>query len=733
MAELRHSHLSPVPTPDAWRAARGMRGLFCLSAHDIGDRSELILTADLSKTPDLAAALPGAGLFPIAGGTRVSVPKTDAVSITLDRTRIDVRPEASDRFSDGANALLGFTTNPQADHIGDWLAHHQRHHGADCAVLFVRMPPGWDVEAFTADLRGFIFPKILIITCDQPLGIPDQGAETHRFYAPNAPGKSGMAQPEPDPWRSPLQEVAILEVLRRRYLAHARAVLRCDPSDLVAPVAGDTVFDIAYRGSGFVRFRGTRAYPFSLPKGRDARHGDHNCRAFDGGRAENIWCVAPSKLADSQFWRQFRIASAPEDTAGDQLHYWRCMGIRHPGLKPAEMVGKSSLVLDPALDGLVREDFGTEPKTPPKPPPARPIRNDRILAVTTMKNEGPFILDWLAWHRSIGVTDFLVYTNDCTDGTDKMFDALAARGVVTHRENPYRHTGERPQHAAYRAAQDTDVAKAADWIVCMDVDEYINVHAGDGTLHDLFAAVPDATMISMTWRLFGNADIVAFEDTPVTAQFTRCAPLMTRKPHQAWGFKTLFRNLGHYKKFGVHRPKGLRPEYLGQIAYVNGSGQPMPGKMLRSGWRSNAATIGYELVTLNHYSLRSAESFLVKRDRGRVNHVDRDQGLAYWFRMNHNAVEDRSIQRDMSRFEAERAQLLADPQIAALHEACVAAHRLRIQQLLDRDDYATFLDTITSERMNALSRMLHHFGTEVFEAGPDAVPPDFHLTRAPKT
>ena len=45
-------------------------------------------------------------------------------------------------------------------------------------------------------------------------------------------------------------------------------------------------------------------------------------------------------------------------------------------------------------------------------------------------------------------------------------------------------------------------------------------------------------------------------------------------------------------------------------------------------------------MQLNHYAVRSAESFLVKRDRGRVNHVDRDQGLNYWFRMNHNADSD---------------------------------------------------------------------------------------------
>ena len=91
----------------------------------------------------------------------------------------------------------------------------------------------------------------------------------------------------------------------------------------------------------------------------------------------------------------------------------------------------------------------------------------------------------------------------------------------------------------------------------------------------------------------------------------------------------------------------------------------MPREMFRNGWRSSVSTWGYDWVQLNHYAVRSAESFLVKRDRGRVNHVDRDQGLNYWFRMNHNATEDRSILPRLPMARAEFDRLVADPDIAA--------------------------------------------------------------------
>jgi hypothetical protein len=78
--------------------------------------------------------------------------------------------------------------------------------------------------------------------------------------------------------------------------------------------------------------------------------------------------------------------------------------------------------------------------------------------------------------------------------------------------------------------------------------------------------------------------------------------------------------------------------------------------MFRNAWRSTFETVGYDLVQLNHYAVRSAGSFLVKRDRGRVNQVDRDQGLAYWFRMIRNRKDIFVYRQTMEHYLAERGQ-----------------------------------------------------------------------------
>ncbi len=354
------------------------------------------------------------------------------------------------------------------------------------------------------------------------------------------------------------------------------------------------------------------------------------------------------------------------------------------------------------------------------------------LIITCMKNEGPFILEWLAWHRSIGFDDFLVFTNDCDDGTVELLDCLAGHGVLTRMDNPYLAMpgGLNPQKGALLFASDLEQVKAAEWLLVSDVDEFVNIHAGDGTLDALFAATGEVDCISMQWRLFGNADVDKYRDTWVTEQFDRCAPVFCPSPIQAWAVKTLVRTTGgkwpcgRYKRLGVHRPIEPGRGATAHTVWVDGCGRPVLDKFKQEGWRFGTHSAGYDLVTLNHYAVRSAESFVVKRDRGRVNHVDRDQGLAYWLRMNFNMERDTSIRRHLPRAHEEHARLLGLRGVKTRHAEAAKAHRAKIRDLLAREDMAAFHARITSEEMRLLSRHLNLLDRAQMNAGPDAVPPE---------
>ena len=74
---------------------------------------------------------------------------------------------------------------------------------------------------------------------------------------------------------------------------------------------------------------------------------------------------------------------------------------------------------------------------------------------------------------------------------------------------------------------------------------------------------------------------------------------------------------------------------------------------------------------------------------------------------------------------------MADPEIRAAHEFSVAAHRAKIAELRATENYERFYGELTSERFEKLSRMLHHFGANVFNAGPGVIPEDMHLRNLP--
>ncbi|MEK7854637.1 MAG: type VI secretion system baseplate subunit TssG, partial [Acidobacteriota bacterium] len=63
------------------------------------------------------------------------------------------------------------------------------------------------------------------------------------------------------------------------------------------------------------------------------------------------------------------------------------------------------------------------------------------VAHRAVHDEGAFLLEWLAHHRASGFTDVLVFSNDCSDGTDLMLDRIRHRDpamwacvvIFTHR------------------------------------------------------------------------------------------------------------------------------------------------------------------------------------------------------------------------------------------------------------------------------------------------------------
>ncbi|MCJ8336128.1 MAG: glycosyltransferase family 2 protein [Epibacterium sp.] len=312
----------------------------------------------------------------------------------------------------------------------------------------------------------------------------------------------------------------------------------------------------------------------------------------------------------------------------------------------------------------------------------------RTLAVLTVRNEAAFLLEWLAHHRTVGFTDFLVFSNDCDDGTERMLDRLQHMGLLTHVRNDGPYANQGIQFTALKRASKHPLVREADWILTCDIDEFVNIHAGDGRLSDLFAALPDADAITLTWRLFGNGDRVRFSASPVTEHFTRCAPAVIHWPWRAAMFKTLYRNDGTYRKLGVHRPRGIKEkERLEGYRWFDCTGRELSADFKTKRLFSNYGQDNFKFAQLNHYPLGAMESFVLKSDRGRVNRSDLPLGMDYWVERNINVDEDQSIARYRDARSALVEEYLSDEPLAKLHARSVVWRHERFSQLMRQEPF----------------------------------------------
>ena len=304
--------------------------------------------------------------------------------------------------------------------------------------------------------------------------------------------------------------------------------------------------------------------------------------------------------------------------------------------------------------------------------PGAPAPGDggaRFTLVATAKDEGPYFLEWVAWHRLIGFTDILVFQNDSTDGTDAILKCLDRIGAVRYLYNRAKR-GAHQVRAYNRAARQPEMCGAG-WAMALDMDEFLHVKAGAGTLPDLIAALPGCDQVLVNWRLFGCSGQDTITDDLVTSRFTRCED-PDRILSDFVGYKSLFRP-ALFQRAGVHNPSGPRiaPD---AVRLVNGSGLP-PDGFTRRKWRTLDPG-RRALAQVNHYAVRDAASFVLKNRRGSAHQSDRDLGQSYWNRRNYNLAEDSGLARMAPAIRAEMARLdaLSDGQLGALRAEAVACH-----------------------------------------------------------
>jgi hypothetical protein len=312
--------------------------------------------------------------------------------------------------------------------------------------------------------------------------------------------------------------------------------------------------------------------------------------------------------------------------------------------------------------------------------------------ITTMKNEGAFLLEWVAHHKAMGFDSIVICTNDCADVTRTMALRLAEMSLVRHHATQA-WAATSIQRSALKQVRRYPEVTEAEWLYVCDADEFLVVKIGDGSARALVAAAsPGVEVIPVPWRIFGPGGQRDYREGRITTQFARARAVphpMVLAPVYP---KSLFRGLENLHRIGVHQPVA-RPDLGRELIREMPGGVPMTVQR-----HPMFVQADYRFAQVNHYCLRSRDSFLVKRDRGRVNHVGQDMDMDYWDRFDLAEVPCDAIRRYDAATEDWLDDLMQDPVLRGLQAAAVIWHRARIAALQARADMAPIL-AATEERL----------------------------------
>ena len=292
---------------------------------------------------------------------------------------------------------------------------------------------------------------------------------------------------------------------------------------------------------------------------------------------------------------------------------------------------------------------------------------------SAMRNESPFLLDWIAYHRAIGFDKICIVSNNCDDGSDGLLAKLAAQDIIVHLDQVVP-DGMSPQASAVAHAERMGLLRDGDWGIFLDADEYLNIHAGAGRVSDLAEAVAQigATGILIAWRLFGDSGHKRFPGSYLRADYTGCEV----RPNSTQ-FKTFFRKGNVAAGFSplLHRCR-LHPKAGVAADFVTGAGTPITvgreTKVSRrhSAWLENGeqafaflkgSEVDYTIAQINHYIVRDPHSFALKKMRGR-GHVstkatNRRHTAKFYQAGNHNIANDNTILRWQELVEAKKVEI----------------------------------------------------------------------------
>jgi hypothetical protein len=259
---------------------------------------------------------------------------------------------------------------------------------------------------------------------------------------------------------------------------------------------------------------------------------------------------------------------------------------------------------------------------------ADPHWRPRVAVVAPAKQEAPYLLEWIAYHRALGVEQFVIGDNGGSDFTSELLLALDAAGLIVRLD--WRR--EVAFQLRFSVAAIELLCGKADVCALVDVDELLRPL---GERDDIPAAIaeifarPETSAAALNWAIYGSGGRTEPGEGLVTERFVDRAP-------DDDALHRLVKSLVRPERFaGMVNPHVVR---LAAGEYVDDRGVPAQ-------WERTPASLSarsWDRLRVDHYVVKSRREFGTKVRRGRATVApgvdDRDE--SFFVRRDRNEVSD---------------------------------------------------------------------------------------------
>ncbi|MEM1171057.1 MAG: glycosyltransferase family 92 protein [Cyanobacteria bacterium P01_H01_bin.35] len=252
------------------------------------------------------------------------------------------------------------------------------------------------------------------------------------------------------------------------------------------------------------------------------------------------------------------------------------------------------------------------------------VREKATLSICAiMKNEGPYLREWLEFHKLVGVERFYLYNNHSSDNTLDILGPYRENNEVVMQNWPVRN-GQ--QMKAYNHFLEK-YKHESKWIAFIDLDEFV-FPTEKNDLREILEEFSNVPAVGVNWLIFGTS---GYQKKPQGLQIENFTKRAKEDFRPNLNFKCIVQS-----EFTI---KCTTPHHF---VYVN------DGVAVSENYEKLLESISskhsVKKLRINHYFTRSMEEALnkIKRGRATVNHKRKIGEVKYHDR---NEVEDLTIQR----------------------------------------------------------------------------------------